>query len=118
MVTMTEPATARRAIVAVPEDAVAELEELDLARPVFAFRGPALDAAVAIGTDAAALVTLLQAPEAIRGFAAWIRARCERTGDAIEVVARHGDVKVRLRVTGEVSPQVIFDFLTEIFDGS
>jgi hypothetical protein len=115
---MTEAVIASRAIVSVPEDAVAELEGLDLARPVFAFRGPALDAVVAIGTDAATLVTMLQAPEAIRGFAEWIRARCERTGDEIEVVARRGDVKVRLRVTGEVSPQAIFDFLTEALSGS
>jgi len=99
-------------IVAVPADAVAELEREGLAFALPVLRGPVVDAVVMVGTDAASLVTLLQAPDAIRAFAAWLRARCARSGDSIEVSARSGDLRVHLKVAGHVDVAVVADFLT------
>src|SRR5215831_14179333 len=72
-------------IVAVPLDAVGELEREGLASPLPVFRGAAIDAVVTVGMDSAALVTLLQAPDSVRAFAAWIRDRCSRSGDSTEL---------------------------------
>lgn len=98
-------------IVAVPVDSVTELESEGLAFPVSVFRGPALDALVAVGTDAATLVSLLQAPDAIRAFAAWVRGRCERSGDSIELSARSGGRRVYLKVDGRVDIAIVADFI-------
>jgi hypothetical protein len=102
---------AQVAIAAVPVDAVSELESRGLAFSVPVFRGTALDALVAVGTDAAALVSLLQAPDAIRAFAAWVRGRCERSGDSIELSARSGDRQVHLKVDGSIDVAVVADFI-------
>jgi hypothetical protein len=98
-------------IVAVPFDAVSELETNGLAFPVRVFRGAALEAVVAVGTDAATLVSLLQAPDAVRAFAAWVRARCQRSGDMIELKARSGHQQIRLEVEGHIDTKIIADFL-------
>jgi hypothetical protein len=98
-------------LVAVPSDAVDELEKDGLAFSVPSIRGPVLDAVIAIGVDAAALVTLLQTPSTIRAFAEWVTRRTKRTGDSIEINARRGTTRVFLKVDGQVSTDVVADFL-------
>jgi hypothetical protein len=98
-------------IVAVPFDAVSELANERLASPLPVFRGAALDAVVTVGTDAATLVSLLQAPDAIRAFATWVRSRCERSGDSIELTARSGHRRVSLKVDGRIDAAIVADFL-------
>ena len=100
-----------RMIVAVPFDAVSELESAKLAFPLRVFRGAVLDAVVTVGTDAATLVSLLQAPDAIRAFAAWVSGRSKRSGDSIELSVRSGDRRVCLRVDGHIDANVVADFL-------
>jgi len=102
---------AETVIVAVPFDAVADLESEGLAFALPVFRGAALDAIVTVGTDTATLVSLLQAPDAIRAFAEWIRSRCARSGDSIELSARSGDRRIRLKVNGHIDVNVVADFL-------
>jgi hypothetical protein len=99
-------------IVAVPPDAVHELVSGGLASPIPVLRGATVQAAVMVGSDAAALVTLLQAPEAVRAFGAWIRDRCKRSGDSIEISATRGNRRLRLTVDGDVDVGVVADFLT------
>lgn len=101
--------------VAVPADAVGELERAGLAyrRPVF--RGAAFDAVVTVGMDASAVVTLLQAPDAVRAFAAWVRGRSSRSGNSIELSVRHGDRRVRLTVDGDVDVSAVAGFLASAF---
>jgi hypothetical protein len=102
-------------IVAVPVAAALELEHDKLASPLPVLRGAVLDAAVTVGTDAAALVTLLQAPDSIRAFAAWVRARCVRSGSSIELRARRGGRRIHLRADGDIDIDVIAAFLTAAF---
>ncbi len=102
-------------IVAVPVDAVAELAREGLADPLPVFRGAALDAAVTVGTDAAALVTLLQAPDSIRAFAAWVRGRWTRSGDSIELSVTRGNRRVHLTVDGDVDIEAVAGFLAAAF---
>ena len=102
-------------IVMVPVDAVLELEREELAFALPVLRGTALDAVVMVGMDAAALVTLLQTPDSVRAFAAWIRDRCVRRGDSIELRARRGDLQVHLTVDGDVDVGVVADFLAAAF---
>lgn len=104
-------------IVAVPFDAVSELEGEGLAFPLPVLRGAALDAVVAVGTDAATLVSLLQAPDSIRAFAAWVHHRCARSGDSIELSARSGDRRVHLRVDGRIDAAAVADFLIAAMQG-
>jgi hypothetical protein len=112
---MTDSTDRPAVTVAVPADAVGELERAGLAyhRPVF--RGAALDAVVTVGMDASALVTLLQAPDAVRAFAAWVRGWNLRSGNSIELSARRGDRRVRLTVDGDVDVSVVADFLASAF---
>jgi hypothetical protein len=102
-------------IVAVPFDAVRELEQERLALPRPVFRGAALDAVVAVGMDAAALVTLLQTPDSVRAFATWVRDRCTQSRDSIELSARRGGRQVRLTVDGDIDVGVVADFLAAAF---
>jgi hypothetical protein len=104
-------------IVAVPFDVVGELESEGLAFPLLVLRGAALDAVVTVGTDAATLVSLIQAPDAIRAFAAWVHARCTRSGDSIELSARSGDRRVHLKVDGRIDASVVADFLMAAMQG-
>jgi hypothetical protein len=104
-------------IVAVPVDAVGELESGRLAFPVPVFRGSTLDALVTVGTDAAALVSLLQAPDAIHAFATWIRGRYKQPGDSIELSARCGDRRVYLKVDGHIDTSVVTDFINSALKG-
>jgi hypothetical protein len=106
---------AETVIVAVPSDAVGELEGEGLALPVPVFRGPVLDAVVLVGMDSATLVTLLQAPDSIRAFAAWVRDRCVRSGGSIELSAKRGRRRVHLTVHGDVDIRVVADFLAAVF---
>lgn len=104
-------------IVAVPFDSVSELESAKLAFPVRVFRGAALDAVVTVGTDAATLVSLLQAPDAIRAFAAWVCDRCKRSGDSIELTTKSGDRRIYLKVDGHIDPNVVADFFLAAMEG-
>jgi hypothetical protein len=101
--------------IAVPTDAVLELECEGLAFALPVFRGAVLDPVVTVGMDAAALVTLLQAPDSIRAFATWVRGRCARRGDSIELSARRGDVRVHLTVDGDIDMDVVANFLRAAF---
>jgi hypothetical protein len=101
--------------IAVPFDAVRELERERLAFPLPLFRGAALDAVVTIGMDSAALVTLLQAPDSVRNFATWVRRRCATSGDTIEISATRGDRRVQLKVDGNIDVSVVTDFLLAAF---
>ncbi len=112
---MRMEAKAETAIVAVPPDAVRELERQGLPLPVPVFRGPILDAVVTVGMDSAALVTLLQAPDSIPAFAAWIRDRYARSGGSIELSAKCGRRRVHLTVDGDVDIRVVADFLVAAF---
>lgn len=102
-------------IVAVPFDAVQELEREGLAVPIPVFRGGVINAVVTIGMDSAALVTLLQAPDSIRSFAAWVCRRCASSGDSIEVSATRGDRQICLKVDGDIDVNVVADFLIAAF---
>ena len=106
---ITEP---RRAIVAVSSDAAAELERAGLADRLPAFRG--LEAVFAVGADAATLITLLQTPDAIRAFAAWIRARCARTGTSVDITIRRDSRTIHVQGNG-VSIESVADFISAAF---
>jgi len=106
---------AEAVIVAVPFDAVHELEGKGLALPLPVFRGAIFDAVATVGLDSAALVTLLQAPGSVRAFAAWIRDRCARSSDSIELSARRGGRQVHLTVDGDIDVGVVADFLIAVF---
>jgi hypothetical protein len=102
-------------VVAVPFGAMHELEQEGLASPLPVFRGAVFDAVVTVGMDSASLVTLLQAPDSIRAFAAWVRNRCARSGDSIELYARRGSRKMHLTVDGDIDIGVVADFLAAAF---
>lgn len=102
-------------VIAVPVDTVDELELEGLAFALPVLRGPMLDAVVMIGMDAAALVTLLQAPDSIHAFAAWLRDRCVRRSDSIEIRARRRGLEVHLTVDGDIGVDVVADFLVAAF---
>jgi hypothetical protein len=104
-------------IIAVPFDVVSELEGEGLASRLPVLRGPVLDAVVTVGTDAAALVSLLQAPDAVRAFAAWVHRRGARSGNFIEISARSGDRTVHLKVDGRIDADVIADFFMAAMEG-
>jgi hypothetical protein len=58
--------TAKVIIVAVPTDAVRELQSRNLAFPLAVPHGTAFDAVATVGADAATLVSLMQAPSTLR----------------------------------------------------
>lgn len=103
-------------LVAVPVDAVHELEREGLVVRVPVRRGPILDAIVTVGMDSAALVTLLQTPDSIRAFAQWVRGRCARSNESIEISVRRAGRRVHLVVDGDVDVSAVADFLTTAFD--
>jgi hypothetical protein len=118
MLTVKETSDQRSVIVAVPVDAVPELERDGLTDPLPVFRGAALEATVTVGMDAAALVTLLQAPDSIRAFAAWIRGRWARSGDSIELSVKRGNRRMHLTVDGDIDISVVAEFLATAFTDS
>jgi hypothetical protein len=60
------------ALVAVTEHMADALQNSGLAVPLPALRGTVVDVALIVGTDAATVVTLMQAPDTIRRFASWL----------------------------------------------
>ena len=106
---------AEASVVAVPVDAARELEREGLAFPLPVVRGAVVDAVVTVGMDSAALVTLLQAPDSIRTFAAWLRDRCARSSESIELSARRGGQRIRLKVDGDIDVAVVAAFLAAAF---
>ncbi len=105
-------------IVAVPIESVAELEREGLAQSLPVIRGPVIEAAIAVGVDAAALVTLLQTPATLHSFADWVHGLFVRSGESLELSARRGPRRVKLTVDGDVPVQGIADFLVAAFDES
>jgi hypothetical protein len=103
------------AVVAVPLDMVEELEGNGLASPLPIFRGAVVEVLVTIGMDSAMLVTLLQTPESVRAFATYIRARCTRTGNTIQISAKRGNKQVHITVDGDIDVAIVADFLTAAF---
>ena len=95
---------------AVPFDAVADLESKSLAWRVPVFRGAAIDAVVAVGTDAATLVSLLQAPDASEPSLrrSTIGARGPEIRSYLRVFRRS---QVHLKVDGHIDVRAIADFL-------
>ena len=71
-----------------------------------------------VGTDAATLVTLLQAPDAIRAFASWIRARCVRSGTSIQITVRRGGQRLDIHGEGDIAIETVADFLAAAFKES
>lgn len=102
-------------LIAVPEDAIDELVEAGLVRELPTLRGPVFDAVVTVGMDSAALVTLLQAPDAVRAFAAWLVARVRRRTDSITITANRGGRSLRLEVDGDIPVEAVTDFLLAAF---
>lgn len=97
--------------IAVPEDAVDELVSADLVHRLPTLRGPVFDAVVTVGMDSAALVTLMQTPDAIRAFAAWLTERVRRKKDGITITATHDGRSLHLEVNGSVPVEAVSDFL-------
>ena len=113
---MDEQDSLKAAIVAVPFEMVDELECEGLASSVPVFRGAVIEAAITVGTDSAALVTLMQAPESLRAFATWIRRRCARSSDTIDISAKHGDRRMHLTIDGNIDIGLVADFLAAVFE--
>jgi hypothetical protein len=107
--------TVRAWVVAVSIDAARELERVGLAFPLPVLRSTVLDAVVTVGMDSAALVTLLQTPDSVRAFAVWLRERCVRSSESIELSARRGGRSVRLKVDGDIDVDVVAAFLVAAF---
>lgn len=105
----------RTLIISVSPDAARQLEREGLAFPLPVLRGSVLDAVVAIGMDSAALVTLIQTPDSIRAFAAWVRDRCARSSNSIELIAKRGERRVHLTVDGDIDVSVVANFLVAAF---
>jgi hypothetical protein len=103
-------------IITVPFDAVRELEHEGLAFHLPVFRGAALEAVVSVGMDSAALVTLLQAPDSVRAFAAWIRHWSASSGDSIVISAKRGGRQVHLKADGNIDVHVVANFLVAAFE--
>jgi hypothetical protein len=102
-------------VVAVPEEVLDELLERALVRPIPRVRGPLIDAAVVIGSDAAVLVTLLQAPDTVRSFASWLVDRVRKKGDMLTIKAKQGERLLVLRIDGEVDMDAVARFLEGAF---
>jgi hypothetical protein len=102
-------------VAAVPEDAVSELTREGLAEPLPVLRGVILDAVVTVGMDAAAMVTLLQTPDSVRAFAAWVYGWCARSSESIELSVKRGNRRVRLTVDGDIDVGILAEFLTAAF---
>jgi len=115
MIHMNDRPDRHTVIVAVPVEAVPELEREGLADSLPVLRGTTLDVVATVGMDAAALVTLFQAPESIRAFAEWLRGRSTRSGDSIEVNVKRGNRRLHLTVEGDMDIDVVADFLINAF---
>jgi hypothetical protein len=100
-------------LVAVPEDGVDELVSAGLVKVIPTIRGAVLDAVVTVGSDAAVLVTLLQAPQTIREFAGWVVARCHRRKTTLVITARRGEQHLELRVDGDIPVEAVTRFLVD-----
>jgi hypothetical protein len=105
-------------LVAVPEEVVDELVTAGLAQVIPTIRGPVLDAVATIGSNAAVLITLLQAPDSIRAFAAWTVSWARRRTETIEIRAKRGGRRLELRVDGDVPVEVVAEFLSAVFSAS
>lgn len=94
-------------VIAVPDDDVDELVAAGLVVEIPTLRGPILDAVVTVGTSAATLVTLMQAPDTVRAFAAWLTGRAGQRGDGMTLTGRRGDRTVRMEIDGDVPAEAV-----------
>jgi len=108
---MNQAIRPRNTVIAVPADVVEDLERKRIAARLPVFRGAALDAVLTIGTDAGVLVTLLQAPDAVQTFSAWIRDLCHRSDDSLVITARLGGRRVSVRTDRGIDPSIVTDFV-------
>lgn len=102
-------------IIAVPEDWVDDLVDAGLVRDLPTLRGPVFDAVVTVGMDSAALVTLMQAPDAVRAFASWLTGRFRCHKDTITITGNRGGRSISLEVGGDVPVEAVTDFLLAAF---
>lgn len=102
------------ALVAVTADMADDLQCTGVAAPLPTLRGAVVDAAIMVGTDAATIVTLMQAPDSIRAFASWLHDRFSRRGDSIKIQGRRQGISVTLQVDGSVPVDTITQFITEV----
>jgi hypothetical protein len=109
--TPTDPRPALR----VSEDLLPDLIADDLVQLVPRLRGVGADAIVAIGTNAAAVVTLLQTPDTLRALAAWLRRRAERDMTVIRISARSRSRQLDLDVRGDIEVETVAAFLRDAF---
>jgi hypothetical protein len=58
---------------------------------------------------------VLQAPHAVRAFAAWLIARLRRRTDSISITANRGGRSLRLEVDGGIPVEAVTDFLLVAF---
>ena len=105
-------------LIAVPDDAIDELVEADLVGELPTLRGPVFDVVVTVGMDSAAIVTLMQTPDAIRAFAAWVSGRVRRKKDGISITANRGGRSLVLDVNSEVPVEAVTDFLLAALSGT
>jgi hypothetical protein len=103
------------AVIAVPDDAVDELIEDGLVEEMLASRGPIVEAVIEVGVDSAALVTIIQATDSIRRFAAWLIGRARARGDSVIVTGNRSGRQVELRVTGDAPIDAVSNFLSTVF---
>jgi hypothetical protein len=102
------------ALVAVTADMADDLQRTGLAAALPTLRGAAVDAAIMVGTNAATIVTLMQAPDSIRAFAGWLHDRFSRHGDSVKIQGRRHGISVTLQVDGSVPVDTITEFITEV----
>jgi hypothetical protein len=102
------------ALVAIAGELADDLQQTGLAVPLPTLRGAVMDAAMIVGADAATIVTLMQTPEAIRGFATWLHDRFSRPGDSIKIRGKRRGVTVTLQVDGSLPIQAINAFIADV----
>lgn len=102
------------ALVAVTSDMSDDLQRAGLATPLPRLRSAALDAAITVGNDAAAIVALVQTPQAILTFARWLHDRFSQHGDSIRIQGRRRGITVTLQVDGSVPVETITGFIADV----
>ena len=112
---------AAAALIAVPESALDELLSAGLVAEVPTLRGPVFDAVLTVGSDAAVLVSLLQAPDTIKSFSRWVKGYAAKEQSEVTVRGRSGGTEVELRVTadGDLPADAVAEFIrSALSDGS
>ncbi|HAM21919.1 MAG TPA: hypothetical protein DCQ04_06540 [Actinobacteria bacterium] len=99
-------------MIAIPLDSAEELFEACLVSEIPAVRGLALEAVVSVAVNSSVtLVTLMQAPESIRSFSAWVVNRSHRSSETIRISGRRNGRAIDLEVNGDVPIEAVTEFL-------